>query len=85
MSLLIDNGYGDKFICELARIERLGNNRRLIFTVPCIDGVRDEKTVVAKLIVPAEVMADLALMIGADAASIPDDRRLATLPTRVAN
>ncbi len=88
MSHLIDNAYPDIFVCELTKIEKLGNNRRLIFTVPYVDASPDavnEKTVAAKLIVPAEIMADLALMIGADAVAISDDRRLTALQTRVAN
>jgi hypothetical protein len=37
MSDLIDQAI-DVFACELSRIDKLGCNRRLIFTMPTIDG-----------------------------------------------
>jgi hypothetical protein len=57
----------DAFCDALVRIERLGSCRRLVFTVsdPNASG-GPARAVVAKLIVPAEMMADLAQMIAAD-------------------
>jgi len=57
----------DSFCETLVRIERLGSCRRLVFAVtergdPC----RPMRAVVAKLVVPAELLADLAQMIAAD-------------------
>ncbi|MCK1517261.1 hypothetical protein IVB22_33115 [Bradyrhizobium sp. 190] len=51
----------DVYCHKLARIDQLGPNRRLIFTVPSVEGGQYEQIVV-KLIVPAEVMATLAYM-----------------------
>jgi hypothetical protein len=52
---LFDMEYPDTFVCELSRIDKLGNNRRLIFTVPSMeDG--GYKNVVAKLIMPADLI-----------------------------
>lgn len=55
MAELIDQNYPDTFVCELSRIERLGSNRRLVFTVPSVEenGLR---SIVAKLIVSAEYL-----------------------------
>jgi hypothetical protein len=55
-------GTPDTFCEGLARIERIGSCRRLVFYVT----ERDGKAAVAKLVVPAEIMADLAQMIAAD-------------------
>ncbi|WMT78868.1 hypothetical protein [Bradyrhizobium sp. Ash2021] len=57
----------DAFCTGLARIERLGSCRRLVFFVddPGAAGGA-ARAVVAKLVVPAETMADLAQMIAAD-------------------
>jgi hypothetical protein len=57
----------DAFCEALARIERIGSCRRLIFTVTD-HGVPGSlsRAVVAKLVVPAELMAELAQMIAAD-------------------
>jgi hypothetical protein len=57
----------DAFCEALVRIERIGSCRRLVFAVsephaPC----GPARAVVAKLIVPAELMAELAQMIAAD-------------------
>jgi len=62
---LVDQNYPDTFACELSKVERLGANRRLIFTVPGIEG-DGYKMVVAKLIVPADYMVTLAYMIATD-------------------
>jgi hypothetical protein len=55
----------DMFSDALVRIERLGSCRRLVFAV---SNPHDrERNVVAKLIVPAELMYELAQLIAADA------------------
>ena len=60
-----DNSGPDIFVGELTRIERLGNNRRLIFTMP--DPISPSwRVIVAKLIVPADYMLPLAQLIGSD-------------------
>jgi hypothetical protein len=71
---LIDQNYPDTFVCELSKVERLGANRRLIFTVPSVDG-DGYRSIVAKLIVPAEYMVTLAYMIAGDGAKprVADD------------
>jgi hypothetical protein len=57
----------DAFCEALVRIERIGSCRRLIFAVTDHgDPGRPMRAVVAKLIVPAELMAELAQMIAAD-------------------
>ncbi|MET3965445.1 hypothetical protein [Bradyrhizobium sp. S3.9.1] len=57
----------DAFSDALVRIDRLGSCRRLVFVVsdPSACG-GPARAVVAKLIVPAEIMAELAQMIAAD-------------------
>ena len=55
-------GTPDTFCEGLARIERVGSCRRLVFYVT----ERDGKAAAAKLVIPAEIMADLAQMIAAD-------------------
>jgi hypothetical protein len=51
----------DTFCSALARVERIGSCRRLIFTVPDLsDSERPQRLLVAKLIVPAEGMAIIA-------------------------
>lgn len=58
----------DSFCEALVRIERVGSCRRLVFAVAdnnCPG--RPMRTVVAKLVVPAELMAELATSIYADA------------------
>ena len=58
----------DAFCDALVRIERIGSCRRLVFAVSennaCPGG--PARAVVAKLIVPAELMAEIAQMIAAD-------------------
>jgi hypothetical protein len=57
----------DAFADALVRIERLGSCRRLVFSVSDPHAVGGPaRNVVAKLVVPAELMADLAQMIAAD-------------------
>ena len=59
-SYAVTDTFSDGLVC----IERLGSCRRLVFAV---SNPRDrERNVVAKLIVPAEIMAELAQMIAAD-------------------
>jgi hypothetical protein len=56
----------DLYCHGIARIDTLGPNRRLVFTVPSIDST-GYQTVVVKLILPAELMVTLAyLAVGAD-------------------
>jgi hypothetical protein len=56
----------DIFCNRLARIDTLGPNRRLIFTMPSVDGPGTE-AVVVKLIVSAELLTEIAYMAsGAD-------------------
>jgi hypothetical protein len=65
MSHLIDQTT-DLYCHRIARIDVLGPNRRLIFTVPTVDNDGYEHVAV-KLIVPAEVLMTLAYMAaGAD-------------------
>jgi hypothetical protein len=57
----------DAFCEGLARIERIGSNRRLVFVVNDHgDPQRSMRAVVAKLVIPAELMAELAQMIASD-------------------
>ena len=57
----------DAFCEALARIDRIGSCRRLVFTVTDHSDPRGpSRAVVAKLVVPAELMAELAQMIAAD-------------------
>jgi hypothetical protein len=57
----------DAFCEALVRIEHIGSCRRLVFAVsePHAPG-GPARAVVAKLIVPAELMAEIARMIAAD-------------------
>jgi hypothetical protein len=59
---LIDQSYSDAFACALARIDRLGPNRRLIFTVPTIDG-DGLQNVAAKLIIPAQILPTIVNLL----------------------
>ena len=57
----------DAFCETLVRIERIGSCRRLVFAVTDHSAPgRPARAVVAKLVVPAELMAELAQMIAAD-------------------
>jgi hypothetical protein len=67
---LIDNAQPDFYCHTLARIDKLGPNRRLIFTVPRAEG-EGYHDIVVKLILPAELMTTLAYMVaGADRESV---------------
>src|SRR5580704_12183524 len=64
-NICCDNSGPDVFIGELTRVERIGANRRLIFTMP--DPMDPTcRAIVAKLIVPADYMVTLAYMIAGD-------------------
>jgi hypothetical protein len=57
----------DAFCEALVRIDRVGSCRRLVFAVTDHGAPgRPARAVVAKLVVPAELMAELAQMIAAD-------------------
>jgi hypothetical protein len=57
----------DAFCEALVRIERIGPCRRLVFAVNDHGAHgRPARAVVAKLVVPAELMAEIAQMIAAD-------------------
>jgi hypothetical protein len=58
-------GVADIFCEGLARIERIGSCRRLVFVVSDRSNP-SQRGVVAKLVFPAEVIADLAQMIATD-------------------
>jgi hypothetical protein len=73
----------DMYCHGIARIDTLGPNRRLVFTIPSVDspGYQD---VVVKLILPAELLVRLAYMaVGADRAAF--SRELIALETHTAN
>jgi hypothetical protein len=73
-------GVPDTFCEGLARIEQLGPCRRLAFVVSVSGG---ERAITAKLILPAEALADLAQMLAAD---IHVPKALASLsPNALAN
>jgi hypothetical protein len=82
MTHLIDQTI-DIFCHRLYRVDRLGPNCRLIFTVPSVDEAGCEQVAV-KLIVPADFMATLASMaVGAERERFSPD--LIGLQTVVAN
>jgi hypothetical protein len=56
----------DAFCEALVRIERIGSCRWLVFAVTDQSAPRPMRAVVAKLVVPAELMAELAQMLAAD-------------------
>ena len=56
----------DAFCEALVRIERIGPCRRLVFAVTDHSAPGGLRAVVAKLVVPAELMAEIAQMIAAD-------------------
>jgi hypothetical protein len=73
----------DMYCHGIARIDTLGPNRRLVFTIPSIDSSGYQQVVV-KLILPAEVMVALAYMAaGADAKTVSP--QLLALETHTAN
>ena len=74
-------GVPDTFCEGMARIDQLGPCRRLTFIVR--DPAAHGRAVVAKLILPAEALADLAQMLAAD---IHVPKALASLsPNALAN
>jgi hypothetical protein len=74
---LIDNAC-DTFVGELSRIDSLGANQRLIFSLPTID--RDGySNVQIKLIVPSDYMVTLATLILGHARQGLEDSRLARM------
>jgi hypothetical protein len=69
-NICCDSSGLDVFIGELTRVERIGANRRLIFTMP--DPMDPTcRAIVAKLIVPADYMVTLAYMVAGDGAKPP--------------
>jgi hypothetical protein len=79
---LIDQAH-DLYCHGIARIDTLGPNRRIIFTVPSVDST-GYQNVVVKLILPAELLGVLAyLAIGVDRNTISPE--LIALETRTAN
>jgi hypothetical protein len=81
-----DNSGPDIFVCELTRVEKIGANRRLIFTMP--DPLSPTwRVIVAKLIVPADYMVALAYMIAGDGVkpAVAADLLAAMEPTGAAN
>jgi hypothetical protein len=73
---LVDLNTLDVFVCELARIDRLGANRRLIFTVPSIERA-NERNVVAKLIVPAEYLPSMVNLLAREACAVEGGEKIA--------
>jgi hypothetical protein len=79
---LTDNSsFGDFFCEQLYRIDQVGPCRRLIFVTRDLISP-DYRFVVAKLVVPADIMADMAQMIAADR---PMPREFSSLSLAVAN
>ncbi len=73
----------DLYCQDIARIDTLGPNRRIIFTIPSIDST-GYHNVVVKLILPAELMMTLAcLAAGADANNVSP--KLLAVQTNIAN
>jgi hypothetical protein len=73
----------DLYCQDIARIDILGPNRRIIFTIPSIDST-GYHNVVVKLILPADLMVTLAYMAaGADANRVSP--QLLALEPRLAN
>jgi hypothetical protein len=84
-NICCDNSGPDVFIGELTRVERIGADRRLIFTMP--DPMDPTcRAIVAKLIVPADYMAMLAsILAGHGIASVSGSALLAFIPPGQAN
>jgi hypothetical protein len=66
------------FVGELTRIDSLGANQRLIFTLPTIDG-DGYSNVQIKLIVPSDYMVTLGALILGHARQGLKDNRLARM------
>jgi hypothetical protein len=71
MANLIDQNFPDMFACDLAQIDRIGQNRRLIFTVPSIDE-EGHRSVTAKLIIPAQYLPTLVSILAREAYLAPE-------------
>jgi hypothetical protein len=75
-ALIEPNGLTDVFCEGLARIDKIGSCRRLVFMVR--DTTSPEfRLVTAKIVVPAEAMFDIAQMVAADR---PPSAALAAIP-----
>ena len=62
MTELMADQVADTFACELSRIDKLGSNRRLIFTVPSAE--MDEcKVVVARIVIAADSLPALMAVL----------------------
>ncbi len=64
-----DNGSADIFCETLVRIDRIGSCRRLVFVVTDFNGSGRGlgiKSVVAKIVIPAEAMSEIAARIAGD-------------------
>jgi hypothetical protein len=59
----------DMYCHGIARIDTLGPNRRLVFTIPSIDS-SGYHNVVVKLILPADLMGTLAMAAGVDSKNV---------------
>jgi hypothetical protein len=83
-SFLIDQAV-DLYCQDIARIDTLGPNRRLIFTIPDVTSPSDDcQAVAVKLIMPAELLVRLAYMAaGTDESAA--SRQLLALETHRAN
>jgi hypothetical protein len=67
-SLFIDSYGVPEFFCEtLHSVGQVGPCRRLMFTIHQTEGDRRLPIGVVKLVLPAEVLADIAQMLAADA------------------
>ena len=84
MAYLCDQA-ADYFVHAIARIDHLGPNRRLVFTMPSID-CPDAQTVVVKLVMSAELLATLSYLAAA-AGAVPANvaPELLALETSTAN
>jgi hypothetical protein len=88
---LVDQGGPDEFACALVRIDRLGPNRRLIFTVPAVEG-GGFQNVAAKLIIPAKILPTIVNLLVREIYDAPAEtdekvavQALAALETGAAN
>lgn len=75
MANLIDQNYPDMFVCDLARVDRLGPNRRLIFASQNEEGHR---SVVAKVIIPAQYLPTLVSLLAREAYLPERDEQIAS-------
>jgi hypothetical protein len=76
-------GIPEVFVEALARVERIGPNRRLVFTVTQPDGAGGaERVAVVKVVLPAETSVYLAAMLLNDT---PEPLAFASLSHALAN